>query len=71
MAFEGQFQHRASYAIFICSSCPQTALWCVSAGAERFNGKVESVGRRHAGAIAVIPSREARISNFPDAQLRI
>jgi len=37
---------KASNAIFIGSSCPQTALWCVSDGAIRFKaigGKLQRV----------------------------
>jgi hypothetical protein len=36
---------KASNAIFICSSCPQKALWCVTAEAARFSEAVKIVER--------------------------
>jgi hypothetical protein len=35
---------KASSAIFMRSSCPETALWCVTASAVRFNGALKMSG---------------------------
>src|SRR5207247_9221343 len=64
---------KASNAIFIRSLCPETALWCVTAGATRFNGagkypdvipgRIEDANLRCAIA-------HRGISRFSGAQLR-
>src|SRR5882757_560643 len=55
--------NRASNAIFICSSCPQTALRCVTEGAARFNGVGDYV-------LAVAPTALSFRDGAPAPDLR-
>jgi hypothetical protein len=66
---------KASSAIFMRSSCPETALWCVLGGRGEVQWDGKKLKGRHSGAMRSIELRCAiahlRISRFPDAQLRI